>query len=63
MQYEYKCTNPSCLRYNQPLTITKPLSEYNTDEKCGFCEDKLKKLISKVDYINCDGFHGKKGQY
>jgi len=63
MQYEYKCSNSNCPRYNQPLTITKPLSNYNTDEFCTFCNEKLKKLISKVDYMNCSGFHGKKGQY
>lgn len=63
MNYEYKCVNLKCSRYDQPLTITKPLANYNNDEFCAFCNEKLKKLVSQIGYKNAAGFHGKQGQY
>lgn len=63
MNYEYKCVNEECPRCNQPLTITKSLSNYNTNECCEFCNEKLKKLVSQIGYQNAVGFHGKQGQY
>ena len=63
MNYEYKCTNSKCLRCNEILEIKKPLANYNTDEYCGFCNEKLKKLVSQIGYKNAVGFHGKQGQY
>ena len=56
MKYDYKCTNISCLKRNETITIDKPMAEAGKSEYCQECKEPLLRIFGSPAVKTGDGY-------